>query len=155
MSETNSFDLKNKKKLTDAFFPGQWMVHEMSVRRGGRSAGFPDDPPDIGCPPFHGDEDDCCCCWGNSAADPATAEDLLCCPFCCFVFDIGVMVMLGELVRWAGRPAGTDLAAGAEAGEDCAVKGRFLDAIAAAAPAPLRRGLGCAPCCFGCCCCRC
>ena len=90
----------------------------------------------------------CCCCCGNSA----DADDFLC-PFC-FVFEIGVMVMLGELVRWAGRPAGTALAAGpAAAGEDCGGKGRFLDAIPAAAAAalePLRRGFGCAPCCFGC-----
>ena len=137
--------------------PGQWMVHEMSVRSGGRSAGFPADAADaaIGCPPFHGDgdEDDedccCCCCCGNSAV----LDDFLC-PFC-FDFEIGVMVMLGEFVRWAGRPAGTALAAGPPpAGEeDCGVKGRFLDAIAAVAVAvePLRRGLGCAaPCCFGC-----
>ena len=80
-------------------------------------------------------------------------DDFLC-PFC-FVFEIGVMVMLGEFVRWAGRPAGTALAAGPATagpppGEDCGVKGRFLDA-AAAAVEPLRRGLGCAPCCFGCC----
>ena len=45
--------------------PGQCMVQEMSVRSGGRSAGFPVDAA-IGCPPFHGDDDeedeDCCCC---------------------------------------------------------------------------------------------
>ena len=74
----------------------------------------------------------------------------------CFVFEIGVMVMLGELVRWAGRPAGTVFATGPgppPAGDDCGVKGRFLEAIAAAvaAPEPLKRGLGCAPCCLGCC----
>ena len=130
--------------------PGQWIVHEMSVRSGGRSAGL-SVGADIGCPPFHG-EDCCCCCCENSP----DAEAALCCALWLFVFEIGVMVMLGEFVRWAGRPAGTAFVGPAvaggmptppAAGEDCCVKGRFLDD----AVEPRKRGLGCAPCCFCCC----
>ena len=38
--------------------PGQWIVQEMSVRSGGRSAGFPVVDAAMGCPPFHGDDED-------------------------------------------------------------------------------------------------